>query len=71
MQTISNDPPPIGHRCGICGRPLTPPWVKSGPYRMHLSCRDTINDDLESKVVKNNPKSANDAIGGTHGLVPR
>jgi hypothetical protein len=61
MQTISNDPPPTGTRCDICGRQLSPPWVKSGPYRMHLSCRDAINDDLERKVVdQNNPKSAND-----------
>ena len=51
MQTVSNDPPPTGTRCDICGRQLTPPWVKSGPYRMHLSCRDAINDDLERKVV--------------------
>ena len=61
MQTISNDPPPTGTRCDICGRPLAPPWVNSGPYRMHLSCRDAINDDLESKVVKEKrPKSAKD-----------
>ena len=61
MQTISNDPPPTGTRCDICGRQLTPPWVNSGPYRMHLSCRDAINDDLESKVVKEKrPKSAKD-----------
>ncbi len=61
MQTISNDPPPTGTRCDICGRQLTTPWVKSGPYRMHLSCRDAINDDLERKVVEQkNPKSAND-----------
>ena len=34
---------------------------KSGPYRMHLSCRDAINNDLESKVVKEKrPKSAKD-----------
>ena len=59
MQTISNDPPPTGTRCDICGRQLIPPWVNSGPYRMHLSCRDAINDDLERKVVQqNNPKSA-------------
>jgi hypothetical protein len=59
MQTIRNDPPPTGTRCDICGRQLTPPWVKSGPYRMHLSCRDAINADLERKFVEqNNPKSA-------------
>ena len=52
MQTISNDPPPTGTRCDICGRQMTTPWVKSGPYRMHLSCRDAINDDLERKVVE-------------------
>ena len=27
MQTISNDPPPTGTRCDICGRQLIPPWV--------------------------------------------
>ena len=61
MQTISNDPPPTGTRCDICGRQMTTQWVKSGPYRMHLSCRDAINDDLKRKVVEQkNPKSAND-----------
>ena len=59
---FSNDPAPIGERCFLCEEPLTPPWFKTGKFRMHTSCRDLVRENFEAPHRKRliNPKTAND-----------
>ena len=59
---ISNDPAPIGERCFLCEEPLTPPWFKTGKFRMHTACRDLVREDFEATHRRRliNPKTAND-----------
>ena len=56
---ISNDPAPIGERCFLCEEPLTPPWFKTGKFRMHTACRDLVREDFEAKHRRRliNPKT--------------
>ena len=58
---ISNDPAPIGERCFLCGEPLTPPWFKTGKFRMHTACRDLVREDFEVTHRRRliNPQTAN------------
>lgn len=49
---ISNDPAPIGERCFLCEETLTPPWFKTGKFRMQPAAtwfarisRPPIDDD--------------------------
>jgi hypothetical protein len=64
MDFISNDPAPIGEQCFLCEETLTPPWLKTGEYRMHTACRDLILEDFEATHRRRliNPKTANDNI---------
>ncbi len=59
---ISNDPAPIGERCFLCEETLTPPWFKTGKFRMHTACRDLVREDFEATYRRRlvNPKTAND-----------
>jgi hypothetical protein len=45
---ISNDPAPFGERCFLCEETLTPPWFKTGKFRMHTACRDLVREDFEA-----------------------
>jgi hypothetical protein len=47
MKTVINDPAPIGERCFLCEETLTPPWFKTGKFRMHTACRDLVREDFE------------------------
>jgi hypothetical protein len=59
---ISNDPAPIGERCFLCEETLTPPWFKTGKFRMHTACRDLVREDFEATHRRRliNPTTAND-----------
>ena len=63
---ISNDPAPIGERCFLCEEALTPPWFKTGKFRMHTACRDLVREDFEATHRRRliNPKTANDNTKG-------
>jgi hypothetical protein len=50
---ISNDPAPIGERCFLCEETLTPPWFKTGKFRMHTACRDLVREYFEDPALNN------------------
>jgi hypothetical protein len=48
-------------RCFLCEKPLTPPWFKTGKFRMHTACRDLVREYFEAthrRLI--GPKTAND-----------
>jgi hypothetical protein len=53
---------PIGERCFLCEEALTPPWFKTGKFRMHTACSDLVCEDFEATHRRRlvTPKTAND-----------
>src|SRR6476659_9166356 len=54
-----------GRGTGLCEETLTPPWFKTGKFRMHTACRDLVREDFEATHRRRLTPLSDENDGGT------